>query len=120
MASAYIEEESSGPEEVDAPAPAPVPEPVAEPESEDEEEEAEESEVDWAPVPSSDAVWFQRDARVPIERLEWDSTAKHGQIRMFDQEYAKKRILEMMQKEPVGLLNVVLVCKDHAGMKKKN
>ena len=53
---------------------------------------------------------------VPIERLEWDETAKHGQIRMFDEEYGKKRVLEMMSKEPVGLLNVVLVCKDHSGM----
>jgi hypothetical protein len=79
-------------------------------------EESEDSEVEWHPVASSDAVWYGRDVKVPIDRLEWDATAKHGQIRIFDEEYGRKRILEMMSKQPVGLLNVVLVCKDHSGM----
>ena len=113
MESKFIEEPSSDEaEEVPKPEPA-VPVPVEEPEDEEEEEQESESEVEWSPVASTDAVWFARDAKVPIERLEWDETAKHGQIRMFDEEYGKKRVLEMMSKEPV---NVVLVYKDHSGM----
>jgi hypothetical protein len=74
------------------------------------------SELDWQIMPGNDAAWYARDVKVRIDKLDWDTTARHGQIRLFDEEYGKRRMLEMLEKQPVGLLHVVLVCKDHSGM----
>lgn len=110
--------ESESEEEGEAPLLPRVKEEEQPKEPDDEEQVGSESDadLDWSQITNSDHAWFAKDQKVRIDRLDWDAAAKHGQIRIFDEEYGKKRMAEMLERPPVGLLNVMLVCKDHSGM----